>query len=126
MNSVGLFDLVAKNREWLSARQSMIASNIANANTPGFSAKDASPFAQVLTRTGIEVAATDARHLRAGGFIATQEVAKESASWEVSHSGNSVSLEQEMMKLSDLRGAFALDASVLKAFHGMWMSSLKG
>ena len=40
MEPVSLFDLAAKQAQWLSVRQSAIAGNIANANTPGYRRKD--------------------------------------------------------------------------------------
>jgi flagellar basal-body rod protein FlgB len=44
----------------------------------------------------------------------------------VTHSGNSVSLEQEMIKGGEVSGAFRLNTSILKAFHRMILASSKG
>ena len=41
---VNLFELAAKQAQWLSVRQSAIAGNVANVNTPGYHALDVEPF----------------------------------------------------------------------------------
>ena len=63
MEPVNLFDLAAKQAQWLAVRQSAIAGNIANANTPGYRAVDVEPFEKVLDQTGVSLTATQAGHL---------------------------------------------------------------
>ncbi|WP_306792290.1 flagellar basal body protein, partial [Enterobacter asburiae] len=53
MEPVNLFDLATRQSQWLAVRQSTIASNIANANTPGYTANDVEPFEKVLDRTAV-------------------------------------------------------------------------
>lgn len=126
MQPVLLFDLVNQNLTWLSVKQALGAQNIANANTPGYAARDVAPFAQVLENAGLQLAGADSSHIKIPAIDSRSAVTKEGVSWEFTHSGNSVSLEQEMMKLATTRSAFSLDAGILKAFHGMWLSSLRG
>ena len=64
MEPVHLFALVSSQRDWLSTRQSLVAQNIANIDTPGYRALDVAPFAQVLDKTGFEMAASSTGHLR--------------------------------------------------------------
>lgn len=59
MEPVSLFDLAAKQAQWLSVRQSAIAGNIANANTPGYTANDVEPFEKVLDRTAVSLQTTE-------------------------------------------------------------------
>jgi flagellar basal-body rod protein FlgB len=47
-------------------------------------------------------------------------------SWEVVHSGNSVSLEQEMIKGSDVNRDYSMNAAIVRSFHRMVLSSAKG
>ena len=49
---IGLFDLAEKRLTWTAQRQSVLATNIANANTPGFQARDIQSFANVLSGSG--------------------------------------------------------------------------
>ena len=51
MDPIFLQDLAARKTAWLAARQAVVAANVANANTPGFHAKDIAPFKDVLAHT---------------------------------------------------------------------------
>ena len=46
--------------------------------------------------------------------------------WEITQSGNGVSLEQELIKSSDVNRAYRLNTGVIKAFHRMILASSKG
>ena len=46
-------------------------------------------------------------------------------SFDVTHSGNTVSIEQELVKSDDINRAFSLDVSVARAFHRMLLSSVR-
>lgn len=126
VDPVYLFDLVEKQRSWLSARQSAVSQNVANANTPGYKAVDVTSFSKVLDRSALDLAGTNGLHIQTAAFDPRASSPKEGANWETSLSGNSVSLEQEMMKAGQIRGAFSLGTSIMKSFHGMWMATLKG
>lgn len=126
MGPVHLFALASQHAQWLSVRQSAISENIANANTPGYKAVDTKPFEAALEQTRLAMAQTEPRHM---DFSATRfpvtDVQPEQT-WEVVHSGNTVSLEQELLKAGEVRGAYALNTSVVKAFHRMLLASTKG
>jgi flagellar basal-body rod protein FlgB len=123
---VYLFDLVERQRGYLTARQALVAQNVANANSPGYHAVDLAPFTKVLDQSGLQMSETNALHVQNAAFDPQTASTKERTDWETTVSGNSVSLEQEMIKAGEIRGAFSIDTSILKAFHGMWMATLKG
>lgn len=126
MSSIHLFDLAARQAQWLSVRQATVAGNVANANTPDFKARDVRPFADVLDRTQLTMAATDARHLEANADgIAGLRMSVEDVT-EQTHSGNTVDVEQEMMKAGEVAREYSLNTSIVKAFHRMMMSVAKG
>ena len=60
---VYLFDLAFQRSQWLSVRQSAIAENIANVNTPSYRARDVEPFETVLDKTELAMAATQLGHI---------------------------------------------------------------
>ncbi len=127
MDPVYLFNIASKQQSWLSARQAIVAENIVNANTPGFEARDVAPFDQVLDATSTEMASSSDLHLSMAAFAQRGAIKdKATDTWETTLSGNSVSLESEMIKAGDIRTAFTLNANVVKAFHGMWLASVKG
>ncbi len=127
MEPVYFFNLVNAQRGWLSARQSVVTQNIANANTPGYKAGDIAPFNAVLARQTLEIAGADPMHLHSNAHgISPTMVFKPADVWETAYSGNNVTLESELIKQSEIRSAFTLDTNLLKTIHGMWMTSLKG
>ena len=126
MGPVHLFNLVSQNNKWLSVRQSAVAGNIANANTPGFKATDTEPFAAVLSRAPLELATTRQGHMSAPQPGMPVADARDEDAWDVVHSGNSVVLEQELVKAGEVNRSFALNAGIIKAYHRMLMASTKG
>jgi len=125
MEPLFLFNLASRHASWASVRQAAIAGNIANAHTPGYKAVDAEPFTAVLDKTRLTLARTAQSHMDvAASGIPTHKVAA-ADSWNVSHSGNSVSLEQEMLKADDVNRAYSLNTSIVRAFHRMILASVK-
>lgn len=126
MSEFYLFGLSSRRAEWLSARQAVVAENVANANTPAYRAKDVTSFSEVLDTTALQMSGTSASHLvaSAGRDFGVDETKQKP--WDVTHSGNSVSLEQEMLKAGEISRDFTLSTSVAKSFHRMFMSTLKG
>ncbi|MBB3935577.1 flagellar basal body rod protein FlgB [Aureimonas phyllosphaerae] len=126
MSEFYLFGLSSRRAEWLSARQAVVAENVANANTPTYRAKDVTPFSEVLETTALQMSGSNPSHLvaSAGRDFGIDEAAQKP--WDVTHSGNSVSLEQEMLKAGEVSRDFALSTSVAKSFHRMFMTTLKG
>ena len=61
MTAIHLFDIVSRSNQWLSVRQATIASNVANANTPGYKALDVEPFEKVMESTRLSVETTQRR-----------------------------------------------------------------
>ncbi len=126
MGPVHLFDLVSQRNAWLSVRQSTVAGNIANANTPGFKATDTEPFEAVLDAAPLRLATTRPGHMSPPQpGVPVAEVRDENA-WDVVHSGNSVVLEQELIKAGEINRSFALNAGIVKAFHRMLIASARG
>jgi flagellar basal-body rod protein FlgB len=126
MSQLYIFALASQHNRWLATRQSSVATNVANANTPGFKAQDVTPFDAVLDSMRIGMTASDPKHMSVGDIqqkesdkIAGQD------SWEVTHSGNSVNLEQELIKAGEIGRDFRLNANVVKTFHRMLLASTK-
>jgi flagellar basal-body rod protein FlgB len=122
---VYLFDLASQHARYLATRQATIAGNVANANTPGYKARDVMPFAQVLARTGLDMAATAKTHIDSQGTRIPVREAKSSETWEVLESSSAVSLEQEMLKAGDVSRQHNLDTAVVKSFHRMLMAAVR-
>ena len=126
MRPIHLFEVASRQAEWLSVRQATIAGNIANANTPNFKARDVEPFSEALTITRLTMTGTRPGHMQSSGAEFRSAEIQESMSWETTHSGNSVSLEQEMMKAGEITRDFTLANSIVKSFHRMLLAAAKG
>lgn len=126
MEQVYLFGIASQRTSWLATRQTLVAENVANANTPGYKGKDLASFSEVLASTRLDLANSSNMHMASlGGTSDSQDVVTETP-WDVTHSGNSVSLEQEMLKAGEISRAYSLDTSVVKAFHRLLVMSVKG
>lgn len=126
MRPIHLFDLASQHNSWLATRQTLMAGNIANVNTPGYRALDLEPFEAVLESTRLEMAVTEVGHMMPAPATASASTEIEGEeSWEVYHSGSNVSLEQELVKASEINRAYTLNTNVLKAFHRMLVSSAR-
>ena len=80
-------------------RQAVVARNIANADTPGYKARDIQPFQDIVSKapTGAHLRGTRPGHLGSSDRLAVLEIDKRRAE-HGDPNGNSVSLEQELLK----------------------------
>jgi flagellar basal-body rod protein FlgB len=117
LGKIPLFEAIAKRMSWLGERQAVLAQNIANADTPGYGAQDVKPpsFAQLLggTAARLPLATTAPGHIvsvaAGGSFALTPQRPGERAP-----NGNSVQLEDQMMKISDTANDYALTTSLYR------------
>ncbi len=126
MDVTNFFSIASQQNRWLSVRQSVIAQNIAHVNTPGYKALDVEPFEAVLNATGLKMQKTQASHLSPVSGNGSDAQTQEEAEWAVLHSGNSVSLEEQLFKASEVTGAYSRNTGVMKVFHRMLLASTKG
>lgn len=124
MEPVYLFNLIDQQKSWLSTRQSLVAQNVANVNTPGYKALDTLPFSRVMERSALEMAGSNPQHIRPSQSETMAAAVSPADGWETTHSGNTVTPEKEMIKAGEIRGAFTLDNQLLRAFHGMWIAAV--
>jgi flagellar basal-body rod protein FlgB len=122
---VYMFDLASRQAQWLAARQSTISGNVANANTPGYRARDVEPFADVLDKTKLVMAATNNGHIGSSPSRAEATKVKKSESWDTVYSKNSVSLEQELIKAGEVNRQHTLNTTIVKSFHRMLLTSVR-
>jgi len=79
----------------------------------------------VMDKTRLQLASTDAAHLSLDPIQVQAAAIKDESPWEVTDSGNTVSLEQELIKAGDVNRSYSLNTSLVKAFHGMLMASVR-
>ena len=125
MSSIYLFEVAAEKAQWLSARQTAIAGNVANANTPGYRALDIEPFSSILDASPIEMATTNRAHLSPPQSQAGELREIETEPAEQTLSGNTVNLEQQMINLGEVNRDYQMSANIRRAFHQLLLSALK-
>ncbi|MGV1751172.1 flagellar basal body rod protein FlgB [Agrobacterium sp. CG674] len=127
MQPIQLFALASRQAEWLSVRQEVVASNIANANTPKFSAKDVVPFDTQLQSVGMQMARTNSAHMEmavAGGGKVAMTDAPLANEIGMQESGNSVSLSTEMAKTGEIKRQYDLNTQLVRSFHNMMLTAV--
>lgn len=125
MSAVYLFDIASRHMTWLSQRQMVTAANIANANTPGFGAREINPFESYLEGPSFDLARTSPLHLAPPESATGGAGTRQGSGWGSTHSGNTVSIEKELMTASSTNRMMNIDASVTRSFHRMILSSVK-
>ena len=125
MSQPYVLQLAAQRTQWLSARDVLIAGNIANANTPGYQATDLQPFSAVLDSAEVSMASTNPAHMTPGGDGFAEARVVESDGPETTLSGNSVDIENEMIKLGDVNREYTMATNIKRVIHQMIMSALK-
>ena len=109
LGNIPLFAMLRGRLSYLSERQQIITANVANADTPGYAAHDLKPFsfqAQVQARTSgpSGLALTQPGHIlppHAHPSKTAQSVVNKDS--ETTLDGNSVVLEEEMLKMGQAR-----------------------
>ena len=120
MEPIQLFQLASDKAHWLSVRQSVVAGNIANVNTPDYAAMDIDPFETVLQSVGSRMAATHPAHFSEGPLRGSVR-ADSGQDLDASPSGNAVSLEEELIKAGDIRKEYELNTGLVRTFHRMML-----
>lgn len=110
-----------------TARQTLVSENIAHADTPGYRARDLGDFgAAVAAEDGFAARATRPGHFAADGAGAAGLRPQETAALGAeSPNGNSVSLEDQMVRAAEVRqshdlavGVYAKTLDILRAGLG--------
>jgi len=118
---IGMFALAERRLVWLDRRQAVLAQNIANADSPGYAARDITPFAAHLDRS-LAPARTSGAHLTA--FGPPDRVRKERVATERAPDGNAVQLEDQLLKVADTDTAQRLVTGLVRKYADLFRTAL--
>jgi flagellar basal-body rod protein FlgB len=104
------------------ARLGVAAANVANADTPGYRARDLPSFAEVYEAGGT-MRATREGHIGTGGTATLTPVELSPAHREAPN-GNTVSLEAEMVRMAEIRQAHDMALAVQRSVSGITRTAL--
>lgn len=129
ITDIPIFSMLRTKMNWNQERQKVLAENVANSDTPNFRERDlvAPKFEDpgaIVARPVMPVAlaATEPGHI--GGMTLSGETAfttQSKGNYEVRPTGNSVNLEDEMMKVS----ANQMDYQAATALYSRSLNLLK-
>jgi len=116
LSNIPLLEAITRRMGWLSQRQTVLAENVANVNTPGYDEKDLKePDFRELVK-----GAAQSVHLVATqpGHIVTRPDGQIDGTYETTTdrtlNGNGVSIEAQMMKVSENAADYSLTTSLYK------------
>jgi flagellar basal-body rod protein FlgB len=123
--------LIAQAKEqlrWLGQRQEVLAQNVANADTPGFRARDLKPLSfgeMIAAPDPVRMNITRAGHIESrrsgdGPF----KVSEQRKPYETSPDGNAVILEEQMAKVSETQLSYSLANELYRKQLGMFRIAL--
>jgi flagellar basal-body rod protein FlgB len=108
----------------VAERQIIVARNIANADTPAYRARDLEPFEDSYQRQSLgPMRVTNDGHLDTPDWspTASKIVTQDSG---VAPNGNSVSLEEEMLKAAELKRGHDLSLAITRSALGLMRTSI--
>lgn len=117
-----LFNLADRRMAFLQQRQIVLAQNVANANTPGWQARDVKPFEAMLAgKLAVVQVRTNGQHLvghaaSAAGMLVSQG--------ERSPDGNSVRLDDQLAKVADTETSQSTVTNLYSKFLGFYRTAL--
>ncbi len=129
-----LFDrtisLLGSTLDLRAARQKLLASNIANEETPGYRAVDINFEDELRRREGSAVpgatlVSTNPLHMPGVNLTAGQPRILDRATDIEGYDGNSVGIESEMVKLSENSLMYDVSSKMLKSKFNILMTAIK-
>jgi flagellar basal-body rod protein FlgB len=119
---IGLFDLAEKRLAWVDQRQLLLAQNIANANTPGYQAKDVTPFAQTLGQVAPDLVRTNEKHLTGPAPKLRNDLHQRPHDKAID--GNAVSMDEQLTKVAETEGTQSLVENLYRKYMGLFRTSI--
>lgn len=116
LKSIPLFEAITRRMSWLTERQSVLAENVANANTPGYLEKDLKePDFRALVAGAskpVHLTATQPGHItKTSSDMLLPTI---DTTTDRTLNGNGVSVEAQMMKVSENTSDYSLITTLYK------------
>lgn len=110
---------MGRRMSWLTQRQTVLAHNVSNADTPDFKPQDLTKrsFRNMLEGSSSPMVAmhqTSASHMQASRQADAFRKDASQGSYGSSIAGNAVVLEEELMKVSETQGAYNLATNLYR------------
>jgi flagellar basal-body rod protein FlgB len=107
ITDIPILSMIRTRLDWNQERQRVLSENVANSDTPHYRARDLTPLkfeptslAATSGVTPVSLAETESGHIAGLGSSGSQFRTANAANYEIKPTGNTVSLEDEMMKVA--------------------------
>jgi flagellar basal-body rod protein FlgB len=114
---LSFLDGLKSRMHWHQARQTVLAQNVANADTPGYKSRDLKAPTATSGSFQSLVSQTDTNHLTLSGTNGFDP--RNPKRFEITPSGNAVSLEDEMLKVAQNQSDYQLASSLYSKSLGL-------
>ncbi len=127
-SQINLLQMASALGKYAYARQNLISQNIANSDTPGYKARDFHDFTEAAQRafgSGSNLRQTRANHIGYNDRYAELTVELKSAFGSDSPNGNTVAIEDQMVRSAEVQqqhqlalGVYSKSLSIMRAALG--------
>lgn len=132
IQDIGLLQAIGAKMDYLNQRQSLIAQNVANADTPGYRPRDLvdvnfADMLQAQTQNNVRpvhVAGTDETHITSNGEQGDVKARRTREPYEVAPAGNSVIIEEQLVNAGQNAMDYNLMLNVMQKQVGMFRVAL--
>ena len=128
ITDIPILSMLRTRLDWSQQRQRVLAENVANSDTPSYRAKDLAPLkfappGKVAASgvTPVALAQTESGHIAGAGGDGSSFRTQQDSRYEVRPGGNTVGLEDEMMKVA----ANQMDYQTVAALYTRSLNLLK-
>ncbi len=127
-NELGLVNMIRSKLKWAGANQQVISDNIANANTPGYRAQRLEDFhfkRELRMQDRMQPQVTNKFHLAGSGGPGGVRTIEERAPYEISPTGNSVVMEQQMISMQQNNADYNVALNVYRKYKMMMQMAVR-
>jgi flagellar basal-body rod protein FlgB len=125
--------MLRERMSWLNARQNVLSQNVANADSPGYLARDLKPidFEDEMRRatsgaSSNGLVTTDPRHMTISAVQDAGYAGADAPDTEANPTGNTVSLESEMIKVADTQAQYQAATNLYSKALSMMRTAIGG
>ena len=119
-NTLPVMQMMTKKMAWLSKRTDVLAENVANADMPGYGARDLKKVSfRAMVRANENMAAaaprlTSAHHLAGTKPVRAFRDEEKPDDFEATLDGNNVSIEQQLVKINESQISYQMTLNLYK------------
>lgn len=121
LNNLSVLSLARQNMRYLTEKERVIATNLANANTPGYLAQDVEKptFSDEISKT-LTLKTTNPLHMRGIGAASfTNKVYTPAPTTPLTMDGNGVIVEDQLNQASKASGEYNRMITIYNKYRGM-------